>query len=299
MEQNLFYPIYKQLEKEFIDLSYYITFDRKQKSTYSTKIADMLLRTVSEIENLSKELCKKENIKFLDKKNHVRKTVYFNEYFIRLENVYGLSNKLVNLILENCNKNIIDAKLRPFQKDMNIKNKDNEYKIWKWYFAYNKIKHDRVKNFRQANLENLLNSLAALFLLNVYYMDKIFYRDDNDIDKIIEQIESFSTVFVIDYTLDVNKYSENKDLDLSTFDNSFFNPVSFFEIARKYSVYTIYRNYKIKTDSDYGKDFLEKLESSVNIKNLETGEMKRKYENFNFSNTMTECALVAKINKLI
>lgn len=59
MSQNLFFPIYQQLEKELVELSYNITFDKKQLTVYSTKIADMLLRTVSEIENISKELCKK------------------------------------------------------------------------------------------------------------------------------------------------------------------------------------------------------------------------------------------------
>ena len=54
MSQNLFFPIYQQLERELVELSYYITFNRRQLNVYSTKIADMLLRTVSEIENISK-----------------------------------------------------------------------------------------------------------------------------------------------------------------------------------------------------------------------------------------------------
>ena len=106
MSQNLFFPIYLQLERELTELSYFITFDYKQLKVYSTKIADMLLRTVSEIENISKELCKKENIKFYDSKKHVRQVVYFNEYFQRLEAYYGLSTRLVNFTFDNCNDNI-------------------------------------------------------------------------------------------------------------------------------------------------------------------------------------------------
>ena len=35
MQQNLFFPVYKQLEKELNELSYFITFDKKQLKTYS------------------------------------------------------------------------------------------------------------------------------------------------------------------------------------------------------------------------------------------------------------------------
>lgn len=46
MQQNLFYPIYAQLEKELKELSYYITFDRNQLKVYSIKISKLLLITV-------------------------------------------------------------------------------------------------------------------------------------------------------------------------------------------------------------------------------------------------------------
>ena len=49
MQQNLFFPVYKQLEKELNELSYFITFDKKQLKTYSIKISELLLRTVSEM----------------------------------------------------------------------------------------------------------------------------------------------------------------------------------------------------------------------------------------------------------
>lgn len=58
---NLFWPIYKKLESEFMEISYYISIDKRQLKTYSIKIADLILRTVSECENISKELCKRES----------------------------------------------------------------------------------------------------------------------------------------------------------------------------------------------------------------------------------------------
>ena len=60
--------------------------------------------------------------------------------------------------------------------------------IWSWYYAYNKIKHDRVKFFRYANLECLIKALAALFLLNIYYLNKTFYSENSyDTDYILEK----------------------------------------------------------------------------------------------------------------
>ena len=60
-----------------------------------------------------------------------------------------------------------------------------------------------MKNFSKANLSNLIYSLSALFLINIYYMDKVFIEVDTDNHaKIIDQIEGFSDVFRLDYTLD-------------------------------------------------------------------------------------------------
>ena len=113
MQQNLFFPVYKQLEKELNELSYFITFDKKQLKTYSIKISELLLRTVSEIENISKELCKREKIKFYDKNKHIRKVVYFNDYFEKLEHIFLLSKKYVSFDLDNCNENIFELNSHP------------------------------------------------------------------------------------------------------------------------------------------------------------------------------------------
>lgn len=86
--------------------------------------------------------------------------MYFNDYFQELEKIYGLSNRLVDFTLDNCNSNIFDIKLSPFRKDIKIKVNGKERTTWSWFNAYNKIKHDRIKNFKQANLENLIYSLS-------------------------------------------------------------------------------------------------------------------------------------------
>lgn len=295
MSQNLFFPIYLQLERELTELSYFITFDYKQLKVYSTKIADMLLRTVSEIENISKELCKKENIKFYDSKKHVRQVVYFNEYFQRLEAYYGLSTRLVNFTFDNCNDNIFVSKLMPFKKDYSIKLNGKEKATWSWYNAYNKIKHDRIKNFKQANLENLIYSLSALFLLNIYYMDKVFIeKEAYNYKNITNQIESFSELFEIDYTLDLS----NSAISEKTYKkDSFFNPIEYFEIAKEYATYVIYEDILYKTGGDIISDKMQQLESSILIYDKDNNTYKKKYDDFKYDNHISQCKLVAKLNR--
>lgn len=295
MSQNLFFPIYLQLERELTELSYFITFDYKQLKVYSTKIADMLLRTVSEIENISKELCKKENIKFYDSKKHVRQVVYFNEYFQRLEAYYGLSTRLVNFTFDNCNDNIFVSKLMPFKKDYSIKLNGKDKATWSWYNAYNKIKHDRIKNFKQANLENLIYSLSALFLLNIYYMDKVFIeKEAYNFKNITNQIESFSELFEIDYTLDLS----NSAISEKTYKkDSFFNPIEYFEIAKEYATYVIYEDILYKTGGDIISDKMQQLESSILIYDKDNNTYKKKYDDFKYDNHISQCKLVAKLNR--
>lgn len=291
MKDNLFWPIYRQIEKEFKELSYYITIDRKQLKTYSIKIADLILRTVAECENISSVICKNENIKFKDKKGHVRKSVYFNEYIEALNNVFILDKKLVSPIFNNIDENAFDIKLQPFRKEK-LKVNGKEKEIIPWYNAYNKIKHDRVKNFKQANLENLITALAGLFMLNIYLKNETFYdKDTYDYKKIVSKIEDFSDVFQIDYAI-----KTSRDDNLNTNKYSFFDPASFWEIALPMSVYVLECDKEIKTSSDKVSDSMDKLESSILISKPD-GTFEKKYSEYNVKDHRTICKIVASINR--
>lgn len=291
MKNNLFWPVYKQIEKEFKELSYYITIDRKQLKTYSIKIADLILRTVAECENIASVICKNENIKFKDKKGHLRKSVYFNEYIDALNDIFILDKKLVNPIYNNIDENAFDTKLQPFRKEK-IKINGKEKEIIPWYHAYNKIKHDRVRNFKQANLENLITALAGLFMLNVYLKNEIFYdKDDYDYKKIVSKIENFSDAFQIDYAIKTNRYD-----NLNTNKYSFFNPASFWEVALPMSVYVLECDKEIKASSDEVSDSMDKLESSILISKPD-GTFEKKCSEYNIKDHRTICKIVASINR--
>ncbi|MFE6078257.1 hypothetical protein ACFVQB_27760 [Paenibacillus sp. NPDC057886] len=286
---NLFWPIYKKLESEFMEISYYISIDKRQLKTYSIKIADLILRTVSECENISKELCKKEKVKYKDKKGKIRSHVNFHEYISELDRIYDLKSKHVSCIFENLKENTFDSKHMPFRRET-IKIKGQEKEIWKWYHSYNLIKHDRIKYFKEANIENLINGLAALFLLNLYYQDKNFHiEDEYDYELIISKIEGFSKVFRVDYALIPSDKEQRIQRD------TFFDPISFFEIAKPYSTYIIEIDKEFKTVLDKGADLIDKLESKVMY--FKDGSLTKKYEAYELTDHKTRCALVASLNK--
>lgn len=293
MKQEFFWPIYKQIETEFKELSFYINIDRKQLNTYSIKIADLILRTVSECENIAKALCKKKGIKFLDKNRHVRNFVRFSEYIEKLNKKYNLEEKLVCFHYANAAEDTFDFKHEPFRTEK-IKVNKREIEIWSWYHSYNLIKHDRIRNYKKANMCNLINGLAALFLLNIYYKDEVFYNHNSyDRKNIINSIRSFSEVFYVDYT--VNPRFSEADYN-NRFGESFLNPVVFFEETVSSSTYLIERDKVTKTPSDNVSDMIEKIESSVLIRQKDGGFVK-KHENFEFKDHISEVPLIAYIHE--
>lgn len=59
---------------------------------------------------------------------------------------------------------------------------------------YNKVKHKRVHNYRKANLKNVVNALAGLYILENYFVKYIGDRDNdmdvpNDISAVFEMID--------------------------------------------------------------------------------------------------------------
>lgn len=83
-----------------------------------------------------------------------------------------------------------DLELQPFsnwQKEPNYKSPD-------WLTPYNNVKHERLCNYHKANLKNVLNALAGLYILENYLVKFIGDRDNdsdvpNDISLIFGMID--------------------------------------------------------------------------------------------------------------
>ncbi|MCD8291756.1 MAG: hypothetical protein LUC91_09695 [Prevotella sp.] len=163
---NLYWSVYKNLEKELLAISEVVFINDKQLDVYSMKLADLLIRTVVEIESISKELY---YINGGNKSNDEH--LYFDTDCIALlETKWVLSKKVVNVSNPHFYFESIENKcLTPLYKANKRGSSGAD-----WKKAYQSVKHNRAKELRKGNLKFFIRALAALFLLNVYYDDNVF-----------------------------------------------------------------------------------------------------------------------------
>lgn len=163
---NLYWPIYQNIENEFLNITDYIRFEDKQLKVYSNKFIDLLLRICVEIESISKQL-------YLDnggENKENERELYFDTVCLNyLEEKWQISEKLVQIV----NMNMFFSQEKSFLYPLKKANKRGTSGS-KWKRAYQAIKHNRGENYFQGNLENCLNGLAALYLLNIYYKNMTY-----------------------------------------------------------------------------------------------------------------------------
>jgi len=144
------------IQKDIINLFEYIEPSDICKLTYSFRIHELLIRICVEVEANFKAILK-ENIYNPKKRDGSPKRE--KEWNINNFRIVNKSHHLDNYAIE-----------LPFWKG-----KDNirrPFIAWKkpntgltWYQAYNKSKHDRLTNFQDANLNNLMDAFAGLHVL--------------------------------------------------------------------------------------------------------------------------------------
>jgi len=202
---NLYWPVYKNLEKEVLELSYYIHFCDEQIELFSIKIAELLLRCAVEVESIVKSLYSDEggNMKPLDGDGKERYLNYDFDCLKLLDQKWRLGKRQVLLATPSMyfikNENRIFSPLKNAHKGEAV-----------WQKAYQAVKHSRVENLNKANIRMLLRVMAALYLLNLYYRNDMFEFETqsemkNNFDPSIQ-----SDLFSVKYTfLTSFPYSEN------------------------------------------------------------------------------------------
>lgn len=167
---NLYWPVYKNLEKEFLKLADYIHFSDDQLGTYSMFIADLIVRCSVEIEALSKELyCMLGGNMFPITPQGDNRDLYFDTDCLHLlEQEWILSKK--QIAVSAINFYFTDEKnkiLTPLYKAYKRGTSGS-----KWKQAYQALKHDRRNSLEKASIKNLLQALGALYILNLYYRNE-------------------------------------------------------------------------------------------------------------------------------
>lgn len=208
---NLYWPVYKNLEKEFLELANFIHIDDDQLDIYSMHIADLIVRCAVEIEAISKELYKNlgGNMSPVDNEGKPRDLYFDTDCLNLLDQHWILSKKKITIsaatvYLIKPENTIILPLHKAFKRGTSGS---------KWKQAYQAVKHDRKESLKSATIRNLLYALGALYILNLYYKDERIdigrvYLGDNDFDSRAGS-EIFSTFSYKATSLSVRKHLDD------------------------------------------------------------------------------------------
>lgn len=155
--QRLYWNIYIGLEKEFSRLAELVYIDDAQLTVYSLKIAELLIRTVVEIEAISKDLFVVAGGSLPE-----RNPFFDTDCLAYLEEQWGIEKRVVLVTSPHVYLSKEQKTLLP------LKNASRRGK-GAWKQAYNAVKHNGRVDVKQGNVGNLMSALAALYLLNIYY----------------------------------------------------------------------------------------------------------------------------------
>lgn len=165
--QKVFWLYYLNLEERFINTTKYVEVAKNNYSTYSIEYTSLLLSICSEIDVIFKEICG------FNQNDHKCIKDYFN-----IVNI-----KFPDILKEKVTFSFASIELIPF---LDWK-KDNSPL---WWENYNDVKHGRLNNFMVGNLENVLNALAALYILERYQLKNIVDNSSNRNDPNIPDTHS-------------------------------------------------------------------------------------------------------------
>lgn len=203
-ENKVYEGIFNIFEIELEEISHFVAFTSGNMNSYSNKIHELHLRVCSEVENILKivihkcfvteaevkELWDIEKATFLEKKSLIPKYEELkNElnkdgkvkldkllfgfpdfvfYFKLAREKFNLHKKVIKftgMISHNIDWEII----QPFELE---EGRDAPV----WWTKYNRLKHDKIKNFHLCTLGDLIHSLSGLFILMNYLLK---YQENN------------------------------------------------------------------------------------------------------------------------
>lgn len=140
------------IEEDLFTLFRFVEPTHSNMTTHSLELARILFSASSEVDVVAKLLCQK-----LDSDRNAKN---INDYRLIIA---GLIPRFYEVTVHLPRYGLT---LNPWE---NWGGEENPY----WWKAYNNVKHERNEHFQDANLKNTLNSVAALFVLLLF-----FYREE-------------------------------------------------------------------------------------------------------------------------
>ena len=180
-QRNIHWDYYLALESDIKEVARYIEFDKSNFNTHSIELSHLLLAASSEVDVVMKELCNILNPKSkADNINRYKKLI---------------KEHLPEIIQQNVISPLYGLTLSPWS---NWKGNSNP----SWWQSYNKVKHERNIHYKSANLKNVLNSVAGLFVANIHYNLALLNSKDTeypyDLRNSIDNLKPKSGLFRLD-----------------------------------------------------------------------------------------------------
>ncbi len=143
------------IQNDLQKLFEYIEPSDQNLDTFSYRIHELFMRTCIEIEANFKAILKENIYNPTDRLGDIRPEKKWNIHDYRKVNkTHHLSAYKIHIPIWDGNNSIYE----PFKQWTTTSELT-------WYQAYNKSKHDRKSEFKEANLNNLLSSVTALLVL--------------------------------------------------------------------------------------------------------------------------------------
>ena len=189
-KSDIFWQTYMNLEKELIEVSKFIFITdvktvtingveqeevcNTQLGTFSSHLADLLVRCCVQIEAISKELYYENG----GTKPRGDNTIFFDEDCLKLIDIkWQTHSKQVLVVAPFFNLTREENRvLKPLKE---AHKRQGTY----WERAYQAVKHDRYASLCAGNVKALIQAMAALYLLNLYLRKDTWVVKYQDVQK--------------------------------------------------------------------------------------------------------------------
>ncbi len=142
------YNYFIALDADVENLSRFIELNPDNYPAYSIEMAHLILAAASEVDVVAKLICKKVNPES------------------KAENITQYKSVIKKAFPQLCEIKVLMPRYN-FTLEPWINWKSN--KKPEWWDYYNKVKHERNKYFKQANLKNTLNAVAGLYVTILHF----------------------------------------------------------------------------------------------------------------------------------
>ncbi len=171
---DFIFQSYQIFETKLSDILQILPFAPENKKTWSPELVNLFLDICSITDSILRNILSqgKENEELVEIKDAQDKIISkkvrcltIDDLEVNLFSSLGLTSSLI--IFLTYPLQVIEP-YKDYRKDTH--NEEG------WWTIYNLLKHNRIKNYTRANLDNVINALAGLFILLARYKEEEFSR---------------------------------------------------------------------------------------------------------------------------